>query len=107
MGSPKPRSRLWRLLVGGAALTGFDAVLVTLGRARKAGIRCLQAFCMLCCGLCSCGRCVYLHAFGKVEALSLDPDGYFPLWVSASLGLFVILTLGRGQGQHQKSLRRR
>lgn len=101
MGSPKPRNRPWRVF-GGAARTTCGAVLVRLGRAGEAGTQCLQAFCMLHCALCSCGMYVYLHAFGKVETLSLDP-----VWVSASLRFFITLTLGRGQGQHQKSLRRR
>lgn len=74
MGSPEPGNGPWRLVLEVRLTQACGAVPVTLGRAGEVGTKCLQAFCVLRCGLCCCGRYANLHAFGKVETLSLDPD---------------------------------
>lgn len=73
MGSPKPRSRLWRLVVGDVALTGLWCCAFKIGKGWRSRYKCLLAFGMLCYGLCTAVGGT-LHAFGKVETLSLDPD---------------------------------
>lgn len=72
MGSPEPGNGPWRLVLEVRLTQACGAVPQHWEGLEKQvpSVSRLSA----CCGLCCCGRYANLHAFGKVETLSLDPD---------------------------------